>query len=167
MRQLNKLALLTTIFSLSLVSCSNKSRCECFETSDTPDYVEGMCYQVSRKNVIETVYLINLPLNPEDDEKNYRYDFEWKDDMRVEYISLEEGLQGKRIISFLKLTKHSMRVTIDSTLADPNATYGYIKISHLAFTPLSERAQNANLYAYVSIGDERGLVNKPTTQSNE
>lgn len=168
MKQLNKLALLGSVIALSLASCSNKSRCECLETSDSPDYVEGMCYQVSRKNIIESVYLINLPLNPEAPTAEYQYDFAWREDMRVEFISFEGGLKGKRIDSFLPLDPHSLKLTIDSTLEDPSATSGYIKISHLAIKPLSERAKNANIYAYVSIGDERGLVEKPAqTQTNE
>ena len=161
MKSLQKLALLVPVFALSLVSCSNKTRCECLETSDSPDYSEGMCYQVSRKNVVEHLYLINLPTNPDDPDKNYKYDFEWADEMRVEYISMVEGLEGKHVISFLKLNSHSLKLTIDATVNDPTATSGYIKISHLAFKPLSDRAKNSNLYAYVSIGDDYGLVNKP------
>ena len=168
MNHLNKLALLTSIFALSLTSCSNKTRCECLETCNSPDYVEGMCYQVCRKNIVESVFVLDLPLNPEDPTEQYKYDFEWREEMRVEYISLEGGLKGKRIISFLKLDPHSMKLDIDGALENPNATSGYVKISHLAFKPLSERAKNSNLFAYVAIGDERGLVEKPAqTQENE
>ena len=168
MRHLNKLALLTSIFALSLTSCSNKTRLECFETSNEADPVSGMCYQVGRKDVIENFYVLAMPTNPDADPKDYQYDFTWRDDMRVEYISLVEGLEGKRVISFLKLNNHSLKLQIDSTLSNPNATYGYVKISHLAFNPISERAKNANLYAYVAIGDEHGLVKKPSqNQANE
>jgi len=161
MKLFSKLVLLLSTLPLPLTSCSNKIRCECLESSDSPDYSEGMCYQVSRRNIIESVFLINLPLNPDDPNKDYQYDFEWRDNMRVEYISLEEGLKGKRIISFLKIDPHSVKLTIDSVPLDQKATFGYVKISHLAFKPLSKRAQNSNLFAYVAIGDERGLVEKP------
>ena len=168
MKQLNKLALLTSVFVLSLTSCSNKVRYECLETSDSPDYIEGMCYQVSRKNIVESIFLMNLPSNPDAPTAEHQYDFVWREDMRVEYISFEGGLKGKRIISFLQLDPHSLKLTIDSTLENPNATGGYVKISHLAIKPLSDKAKNANIYGFVSIGDERGLVDKPTqTEPNE
>lgn len=168
MRHLNILALLTSIFALSLTSCSNKTRLECFETSDAADAVSGKCYQVTRKDVIENFYILGMPTNPDANPNDYQYDFTWRDDMRVEHISLVEGLEGKRIISFLKLNSHSLKIQIDSTLSNPKATFGYVKISHLAFDAISERAKNANLYAYVAIGDDHGLVEKPSqNQANE
>ena len=168
MKHFHKLALLTSIFALSLASCSNKTRLECFETSDTADPVSGMCYQIGRKDVIENFYVLANPINPDADPKDYQYDFTWRDDMRVEHISFVEGLEGKRVISFLKLNSHSLKLQIDSTLSNPKATSGYVKISHLAFDALSERAKTANLYAYVAIGDDHGLVEKPSqNQTNE
>lgn len=168
MKCFNKLALLAGVFLLSLTSCSNKVRCECFETADSPDPVSGKCYQVSNRNILENIFIVNLPLNPDAPKAEHEYDFVWRDDMRVEYISLEEGLKGKRIISFLLLDPHSMRLQIDGTLDNPNATFGYVKILHLGIKPLSQRAKNANLFAYVSIGEENGLVDKPgQTQVDE
>ena len=125
-------------------------------------------FEVGRKDVVENFYIIAQPTNPDADPKDYQYDFAWRDDMRVEYISLVEGLEGKRVISFVKINSHSLKLQIDSTLSNPNATFGYVKISHLAFDAISERAKTADLYAYVAVGDNHGLVEKPSqNQANE
>ena len=167
MKQLNKLALLTSVFVLSLASCTNKARLECMESSDSPDYVSGKCLQVSRKNILEYIFIMNLPLNPEADPKEYQYDFEWNENLREEFITFEGGLKGKRMISFLKLDTHSLKLYIDGEPEDLKLTSGYVKISHFAITPLSERAKNANIYAYVAVGDEHALVDKPAQAQNE
>ena len=66
MKTKQKLAILLTICSLSLVACQSEKRCFCLETYDYFEYQEGYCMQISRADVIDTVYVMCLPTyNPE------------------------------------------------------------------------------------------------------
>ena len=150
----------TTLFTLC--SCSLEKRCECLETSTDRDSVAGMCYQANRFNVVESVYLINNPINPDDEPENYQYDITWSDTIRLDNFSFVGGLAGKSIMTILRLNESIIKVTFDGSVTDKNATSGYIRILPTAFTAHSERARDSVLYAYIAIGDTGGtMVAKP------
>lgn len=161
MKILKKSVLLLGAALLSLCSCSLEKRCECLETSDSLEYTSGMCYQASRINVVESVFLINNPVNPDDGPENYQYDITWSEIVVLDNFSCVEGLKGKHIMSILRLSSHVIKVTFDGAVSDKSATYGYIRILPNAFTGHTERAIDSVIYAYVAIGDSSGLVQKP------
>ena len=74
MKNVKKLSVLLSIIPMLLTSCSNEKRDRFLETCDTPDYVADKCYQASYKDILESIHLIALPLNPDKDEKEeYKY----------------------------------------------------------------------------------------------
>ena len=138
---------------------------ECLDTSDSLTYNEGMCYQASRLNVVESVFVINRPINPEDAPENYQYDITWDETIRIDNFSLVDGLAGKHIMTILRMNDHILKVTFDGASTDKNATYGYLRILPNAFKAHSERATDSVLYAYIAIGDAKGLAEKPSSQN--
>lgn len=161
MELIKKSVLLLGAAIFSLCSCSLEKRCECLETSDSLNYVEGMCYQASRSNVVESVFLINPPTNPNDAPENYQYDITWSEIVVLDNFSCVDGLSGKHIITILRLSNTVIKVTFDGAVTDKEATHGYIRILPNAFKGHSERATDSVIYAYVAIGDASSLVIKP------
>ena len=158
------LSLLACVCSFALSACDFEKRCYCLETGNDLDYVQDMCYQANRSDIVEQVYLYNLPINPEADPKEYKYDISWKKDQRVDYFSFTGGLTGKRVLMVFRISDTILKVSFDSALANNEATSGYLKVNPAAFKGLTERATDAFLYAYIAIGDTSGLVNKPSDE---
>ena len=162
MKSLRKVALLSGVFLLSLTACDLHKKCYCLESSNDDKYHAGMCLQVTRSEIVETIYLVNPPLNPEASPEKYTYDISWVDMVKNTSITMTGGLKGKRISRVFRISDHAVLVEVFGKTEDQEATFGYIKVSSSAFTAQSQRAKDAFLYAYVSIGDTGGLVNKPS-----
>ena len=161
MKMVKKAFLLLATAGLILCSCNLEKRCECLETSDYLTYYEGRCYQASRSKVVESVYIMNRPINPDDSPENYQYDITWSEIVRVDNFSFVDGLSGKHVMSVLRISDVTLKVTFDGAPADAEATYGYMRILPSAFTGHTERAIDSVLYAYIALGDASGLVAKP------
>ena len=167
MKNVIKLSVLLLSIPLVLTSCEDlQKKAYCVETSDSLEYNVDKCYQISYKDIRQTFYLINPPLNPEDGSENLKYDFVWKDYIKLAYFTLTGGLEGKTIVSVLKLGDQILKVNVDGRCTDSKATSGYVKINPYAFKPLTERVSDAYLYAYIAIGETSGLVDK-VTNTNE
>lgn len=156
---------LKRIFSLALVACSLtacnlEKRCECLNTSDDLEFVEGMCYQASRNNIVESVYISNPPINPEAPESEYKYDLIWNNIIVLDYFNFVDGLSGKHVNSIFKVNDQILKITFDGALNDEEATGGYLRVSPSAFRGLTERAIDAFLYAYIAIGDDSHFVKR-------
>ena len=162
MKSIKKIALLSSIFALSLTSCELQKTCLCLETSSTEKVSEGMCSQVRRSEEVDTVYLINTPTNPEADLSEYTYDITWSSVVSNDHVSFTNGLKGKRIHRVFRISDTVILVDMYGKTDDPEATFGYIKISPDAFEAHTNRAKNAFLKAYVSISDNPGMVEKPS-----
>ena len=161
MKVMKKAFLLFGTALLSLCSCSLEKRCECLESSDSLTYHEGQCYQVNRANVVESLFLINNPINPEEEPERYKYDITWSETVRLENFSCVDGLSGKHIMSIFRINDRIIKVTVDGVVTDKEATSGYIRILPTAFTAHTERATDSVIYAYVAIGDNSALIVKP------
>ena len=152
MKSLVKIALLSGVMALSLTACGNERKCYCLETSDTPTYVEGKCFQIDgTKDIVETIFITNP--NGEDIEFNNIID--------ESHITFTDGLKGKRVQNAMRMNSYSIKVSVFGKIDDPEATFGYIRIRYSNFKALSERAKEAYLYAYVAIGTSTGLADKP------
>lgn len=162
MKYLNKAALLFASLGLLLTSCVQEPSCYCLETSDSPDLVEGYAYQVSYRDISESIYIINPALNPEADPNEQVYDLSWNMESNLDLFACIGGLSGKKIRSINRLSDNILKVNIYHHCADQTATFGYIKINPKAFTCKSDRTRDAYLYAYVAIGEKGStLVEKP------
>ena len=161
MKLIQKLILLSSIFALSLTSCDFEKKCYCLESSNDADYHEGKCYQASRSDIVESVFVINLPLNPEANEEDYRYDIAFSDSLRTYLFSMVGGLSGKKIISVMKINDHVLSIQFDNLLDNSEATFGYVRINRQAFKAYTERAKESYLYAYIAIGDSPSMVDRP------
>ncbi len=161
MRLIKRIVLLSSVFILSLAACDFEKKCYCLETSNDSEYHEGKCYQASRSDIIESVYVINLPINPEANEEDYKYDISFNDSLRVYQFSMVGGLSGKKIISVMKLNDQTLSIKFDYSLNNDEATSGYVRIGRQAFKALSDRAKDSYLYAYIAIGDSPALIDKP------
>ena len=165
MKSLLKTTLLLAVVPFALSACTDKvdSGLVCVETSNTLDYVDGKCFQSTYKNVVETIYLIILPNNPEANPADYTYDFTWNNELKNNYFDFVEGLKGKSLISVLKLGDNILKLNINNACENSDVTFGYIKVFRYAFTPYVKKLENTSLYAYVAIGEESGtMVDKPT-----
>ena len=154
----------------------NEYKAFCLETSDTAQYVDGKCYQISKENEIkkydeqgnvigtedkvEKFYLINKPINPEASENEWQYDIKWKENLSVSDFTFVEGLGGKIISKLERVSDNVVYLEIFKALTDKNETSGYVRVKETAFDALTETAKDKRLYAYVSIGEESGMINK-------
>ena len=68
------------------------------------------------------------------------------------------------LVSAFKIGANVLKLQIEHSLNNPEATSGYIKVSRYAFKALTERVKEAYLYAYVAIGATADLVNKPAEE---
>ena len=163
MKNFIKVSLLIASIPLVLTSCETlEKKCYCLETSTTIEYVENMCYQASRNDVLETIYVINLPLNPEAKASEYQYDVAFASDIKNASLTLTDGLEGKVIDSVFTLGDNMLKVNIKGIATNQEATYGYIKVSNRAFTANTDRVKDAYLYAYVALSDNgSSLADKP------
>ena len=165
MKNLKKLALLFGVGLMSLTACANEKRFYYLETSDSSEYQEGECYQVSKNDVIDAIYLISVPSGEVDKNGEPISDIVWNREFRLSYFYLTDGLKGKSIISIKRHTDYALKINIDCAVNDVTSTFGYVKVSHYAFTTKSQRAKGvSSLYAYVAIGSESGRTNKPAEQ---
>ena len=152
MKNIVKVSLLLASIPFALSACTDVGdRVVCLETSNTIEYVQNKCYQVSYKQVVDTVYLFSMPNNPEADPSEYTYDFDFVD-----------GLEGKNLISILKISNTILKLNLKGSCKDVVATYGYIKVFRYAYTSQSSKIKDIPIYAYVSIGEQGSiLVDKP------
>ena len=170
MKNVSRLIVLIASIPFMLSSCEElkEKKAYCLETYNKPEYESGMCYQACANDVLESVHLINLPINPNDGKGNYQYDIEWKTNVPLSYFTFTEGLVGKKIKSILTLGPNVIRLNIYGQIEDRQATSGYIKVSKEAFKAKTARVKEAYLYAYVAIGDTSDVVEKPVLeQENE
>ena len=169
MKNVSRLLVLIASIPFMLSSCEElkEKQAYCLETYDKPEYESGMCYQASADDVLESVHLINLPLNPEADKENYQYDIEWKTNVPLSCFTFTEGLVGKKIKSILTLGTNVIRLNIYGQIEDKQATSGYIKVSKDAFKAKTSRVREAYLYAYVAIGASSDVIKKPDLEQNE
>jgi len=164
MKNIKKLPLFLSIVPMLLTSCVNQKKSFCLETCDVPDYVQGKCYQASRKDIVESIHLIALPLNPEkEDNEEYQYPITWNSIINTEYFSLTHGLEGKKVLSVLKLGENVIKVNVSGASTNTEESYGYIKIHFRAFKSYVEETKEAYLYAYVAMGENPEMVDKPET----
>ena len=162
MKKLNKLTLLIGVGLMSITACSRDNRFYLVETSDSPEYQNGECYQVSKNDIVDAVYLISMPSDEVNKDGEPIYDITWNTNLRLSYVSLKEGLQGKSVYSIKRHTAYVLKVTLKGAVTNPEATFGYIKVSSYAYTAQSSRAkETTSVYAYVAIGDEPGRATKP------
>ena len=168
MKNFIKTAILFISIPLSLTACSDlKEHVYCVETSDSLDYKQGECYQVNRKDVIETVYLISVPTNPEADPEDYEYDFTWNQEQKNSYFVFTDGLVGKKMIGVLLIDEYTLKINFCGMSREPEATHGFIKIFHYAYKSYTKRMQDTLLYAYFAIGDTSGMAVKPALPLEE
>lgn len=167
MKSFVKLSVLLASIPLILTSCEDfkEKKAFCLETSDGISVVDGKCYQASRNDVLESVFVINPAHNPEEEDESKReYDIVWSDQINTDYFTFTDGLKGKKVISVLKLGPNILKVNIDNNIEDQEATFGYIKINRYAYKALNKDVRDAYLYAYVAIGSTSGLVDKPAIE---
>ena len=165
MKNISKIAILLSFSLVSLTACKNElSAYNCLETSDTYEYYEGKCYQASRNDVVETVFVHALPINPEADPQEYTHDLTWNISINTENFTFAGGLVGKRIIEVFRWSDTILKINFDGRSSDQKAASGYIKIGPSAFEAHTSRVRGAYLYAYCAIGDEVNLVNKPAQE---
>ena len=164
MKIIKKLVILPSIFLLSLTGCSNELKAYCLETSDTFEYYEGKCFQANKNDVVDTVFVMNNPTNPEADPEEYTYDLRWNNSVNTKWFSLTGGLEGKRIIEVFRWSDTVLKINFDGRSADQEATSGYVRISPSAFKAVNKKISGAYLYAFVTIGESSGLANKPAQE---
>ena len=162
MKSLRKIALLSSVFILSLTSCDLVKKSYCLASSNDDKFHDGMCHQVSRSEIVESFYIINPPSNPEADPEDYIYDITWVELVKNTSIKLTGGLDGKRLDRVFRISDHVIRLDVYGKTNDQDATFGYVRISNSAFTAHTNETKNATLLAYVAIGDSSQLVNKPS-----
>ena len=161
MKKIKKLSLLLGIIPLLLTACeSEKMVSECLETSNDTTYFPGMIYRASYDDVVESVYLINPALNPDAPIDQLEYDISWKDDIKLSYISLMGGLKGKKVINAMKLAANVLRVKIENSAEDKNATEGEIRIHPDAFKAINPELKESYLSAKVELGKKSAFVDK-------
>ena len=165
MKNVIKLSILLASIPLMLTACEDfkEKKAYCLETSDGISVVDGKCYQASRHDILESVFVINPAHNPEEENEEKReYDIVWSDQINTDYFSCIDGLKGKQIISILKLGPNILKVNIDGNIEDQEATFGYIKINRYAYKALNKEIKDAYLYAYVALGTTSSMVDKPS-----
>ena len=155
MKSLNKIALLSNVVLLALSACSFERRVYCVETSDGLEIAQGKCYQASKQDVVDTIFIIN----PQDENGNY--DLVWNDSINTANYSFTDGLKGKKVIDLLKISDNTIKINIDGRVENQDATFGYIRITHNAFKAVSNSAIGASIYAYVALGEKSGMTDKP------
>ena len=163
MKNIVKASLLLAAIPLALSACSDLGdRLVILETSNTIEYVQGKCFQLSYKQCVETLYIFSVPNNPEADPSEYTYDFTWKDEQKNSYFDFIDGLSGKSLISILKVSNYCLKLNVKGSCDDVTATYGYIKVFRYAYDSLSEKVKDIPIYAYVAIGEQASqMVDKP------
>ena len=163
MKKLIKVSFLLASIPFALTACTDVGDLYvCLETSNTIDLVENKCYQVCYKQCVETLYLITPPNNPEAPASEYTYDISWKDEQKNAYFNFMDGLEGKELISILKISNTVLKLNIKGSCKDVTAKYGYIKVFRYAYTSLTNNIKDIPIYAYVAIGEEASqLVDKP------
>ena len=169
MKNLRKLSVLLGIIPMLLTSCKEfaEKKSFCLETCATPDYVAGQCYQASAKDILESVHLIALPTNPDKaDDEEFKYPLTWNNIINTEYFTLTNGLEGKKVKSVLKLGENVIKVNITGASIHKDATYGYVKVSYRAFKSYVSETREAYVYAYVAIGENPAMVEKPENYQN-
>ena len=168
MKNFKKVIVLFGILPMILTSCQDfEKKSYCLETSNEPEYVEGTCYQVSRKDILETVHLINLPVSVDEGGKNPKYDIEWKQNVPLSYFTFTDGLEGKKIKSIITLGENIIRLIIFGNIRNDDAAFGYIRVNKEAFIAKNNSTRDAYLYAYLAVGENSAVVAKPDLNLDE
>ncbi len=167
MKNLKKLSILFGIIPFVLASCDCfEKKAYCVETCDSFEYTAGQYYQACRKDIVESIHLVALPLNPDKGEdEEFKYPFTWNSVTNTDYFSLIGGLEGKRVDGVMKLGPNVLKVNITGASFNKE-TSGYIKVHHKAFKSYTEETKEAYLYAYVGVGDEPVMKDKEEFVSN-
>ena len=163
MRKIKKIAALSTVFLLALVGCNNEIKSYCLETSDTFEYYEGKCFQASKNDVVDTIFLMNLPNNPEAEPEQYKYDLIWNETVNTKHFTFTGGLKGKKIIEAFRVDDVTIKINFDGKV-ETDEPSGYVRVSPSAFKSKSKETQGAYLYAYVAMGETSGLADKPAQE---
>ena len=169
MKNIKKLSVLLGIIPMLLTSCKEfaEKKSFCLETCDSPDYVNGQCYQASSKDLLESIHLIALPTNPDKaDDEEYKYPLTWNSVINTEFFTLTNGLEGKHVMSVLKLGENVIKVNLSGASIHKDATYGYVKVHFRAFKSYTNETKEAYVYAYVAIGENPAMVIKPENYQN-
>ena len=164
MKRNYKIATLGSVLLLALTGCQTELKAYCLETSDTFEYYEGRCYQACANDIVETVFVHNLPINPEADPEQYKYDLTWNTTINTDHFTFAGGLVGKRVIEVFRWSDTVLKINFDGHVVDQEAQFGYIKISPSAFKAHTSRVRGAYLYAYCAIGPTVDLVKKPSQE---
>ena len=162
MKLLQKTLLLLSIGGLTLTACDFEKRCFCLETSKEENYTEGVCMQLSRKDIVEVAYVYCLASNPEASLGERKYEVTWNEEINWRQFSFTDGLKGKVFDSITIVGDgHTLKFEMHGLLRDQEATHGYIRISPQAFKAHTDNSKEAYLYAYFAIGDRTADVDKP------
>ena len=162
MKLLQKTALLFATVSLALTACDFEKRCFCLETSKEETYTEGVCMQLSRKDIVEVAYVYCLASNPEASLGERKYEVTWNEEINWKQFSFSKELKGKIFDSITIVGDgHTLKFEIHGLLRDQEATSGYIRISPQAFKAHTDNSKEAYLYAYFAIGDRTADVERP------
>ena len=163
MRKVQKIAALSTIFLLALAGCTGETKAYCLETSDTFEYYEGKCFQANKNDVVDTIFIMNLPNNPEAEPEQYKYDLKWNATINTDHFTFTGGLKGKKIIEAFRVDDVTIKINFDGK-SQSDETFGYVRVNPLAFESTSKATKDAYLYAYVAVGETSGLVDKPAEE---
>ena len=161
MKTKQKSLLFLGIIPLLLTACNGEKKCFCLDTSNAYNYQEGYCYQMSRKDVVETFYLCCAPYKDKTPDDEDYYEITWKKKYSFEHFTFIGGLQGKKIKGVVLLENNTLRINVSNSCIDQEATSGYLRISPEAYDSHSPKSKDAFLYAYIAIGEKSDLVIKP------
>ena len=158
---MNRITLLALTTSLLLTACDLTKKCYCLETFNAVDYVDGYCVQLSRKDIIEKIYVICLPNNPDADPEDYEYEITWNKNINTKNYTFVGGLEGKTVTDVFRVKDNTLRINVTGACLDQEATFGYLKISFEEFKSHGKASEDSTLYAYFAIGDSSDIVAKP------
>lgn len=161
--KLNKKSILfLATIPLLLTACNFEKKCFCLETSNSLNFQDGYCYQLSKQDILETIFVSCLPSKSENDTNENYYEITWKKNYSFESFSFTGGLKGKQVKSIVRIEdSNTLRINVSGACLDQEATSGYLRISGDAFDSHSEKSQGSVLYAYFAIGEKSDIVVKP------
>ena len=157
MKKIKSPVLLLTLTSLLLTACDFEKRSFCLDTSSSINYVAGQCAVVSRKDINQTLYVYCNIKN----EKGDNFMITWSDVLSPAYFAFTGGLEGKKVDTAIFVSNNTLKVDFHGLVKDEKATGGYLQVRSIAFKSHSEETKDANLYAYIAIGDKLGDMDKP------
>ena len=157
MKKIRSSILLLTLTSLLLTACDIEKRSFCLDSSSVMDYVEGKCAVVSPKDINQTIYIYCNQKN----EKGDNFVITWSDVLSPKYFEFTGGLEGKKVDTAIFVGNNTLKVDFHGYCKDENATFGYLKANTIAVKTHTDDTKDANLYAYIAIGEKLGDIDKP------